>query len=88
MAHLRTVSTGARIMKTAGLVGLAFFVSSFLAVPICRSELPGHQIQTVYVIPSSHWDLGFIAPPDRVLPRLKPHIDEVIANCQADPEFR
>jgi hypothetical protein len=88
MAHLRTVSTGARTMKTARLVCLAFFAFSFLAVQICRSESPGHRIQTVYVIPSSHWDLGFIAPPDRVLPRLKPHIDEVIANCKADPEFR
>ena len=47
-----------------------------------------NQIKTVYVIPSSHWDLGFIAPPEEVLPRLKPHIDDVIANCKADPEFR
>jgi len=39
-------------------------------------------------MPSSHWDLGFIAPPEEVLPRLKPHIDEVIANAKRDPEFR
>ena len=45
-------------------------------------------IQTIYVMPSSHWDLGFIAPPEEVLPRLKPHIDEVIANAKRDPEFR
>jgi Glycosyl hydrolases family 38 N-terminal domain/Glycosyl hydrolases family 38 C-terminal domain/Glycosyl hydrolases family 38 C-terminal beta sandwich domain len=47
-----------------------------------------HQIQTIYVMPSSHWDLGFIAPPEEVLPRLKPHIDEVIANAKRDPDFR
>lgn len=47
-----------------------------------------HRIQTIYVIPSSHWDLGFIAPPEEVLPRLKPHLDEVIADAKADPEFR
>lgn len=47
-----------------------------------------HKIKTIYVIPGSHWDLGFTAPPEEVLPRLKPHIDEVIANCKADPEFR
>ena len=76
-------------MKTACLVCLTFFALSFLAAPYLRgSESPRHQIQTVYVIPSSHWDLGFIAPPEKVLPRLKPHIDEVIANCKADPEFR
>jgi alpha-mannosidase len=46
------------------------------------------QIKTIYVVPSSHWDLGFIAPPEEVLPRLKPHIDELIANAKADPEFR
>src|SRR5258705_2238151 len=46
------------------------------------------QIKTIYVIPSSHCDLGFIAPPEEVLPRLKPHLDEVIANAKADPESR
>ncbi len=45
-------------------------------------------IKTIYVMPSSHWDLGFTAPPEEVLPRLKPHIDEVIANAKRDPEFR
>jgi alpha-mannosidase len=45
-------------------------------------------IQTIYVMPSSHWDLGFTAPPEEVLPKLKPHIDEVIANAKRDPEFR
>jgi len=45
-------------------------------------------IQTIYVMPSSHWDLGFIAPPEEVLPKLKPHIDEVIANAKHDSDFR
>jgi hypothetical protein len=39
-------------------------------------------------MPSSHWDLGFTAPPEEVLPKLKPHLDEVIANAKRDPEFR
>jgi len=45
-------------------------------------------IKTIYVIPSSHWDLGFFAPPEEVLPLLKPHLDQVIADAKADPEFR
>jgi len=45
-------------------------------------------IQTIYVMPSSHWDLGFTAPPEEVLPKLKPHIDEVIVNAKRDAEFR
>src|SRR3954470_13040161 len=65
------------------LVVLSFIVSS-----ISFAQSSSSQIKTVYIIPSSHWDLGFIAPPEQVLPRLKPHIDEVIANCKADPEFR
>jgi len=54
--------------------------------PLANTATP--PINTIYIIPSSHWDLGFIAPPEEVLPRLKPHIDEVIANAKADPEFR
>lgn len=46
------------------------------------------RIKTIYIIPSSHWDLGFLAPPEEILTRLKPHIDEVIKNAKADPEFR
>jgi hypothetical protein len=45
-------------------------------------------IKTIYIMPSSHWDLGFLAPPEEILLRVKPHIDEVIANAKADPEFR
>ena len=45
-------------------------------------------IKTIYIIPSSHWDLGFLAPPEEILTRLKPHIDEVIQNAKADPDFR
>jgi hypothetical protein len=58
-------------MKTASLICLAFSPLSFLAAPYLRGSEPRrYQIQTVYVIPSSHWDLGFIAPPEKVLPRL------------------
>ena len=64
------------------------FVAGTTAWTQTPASAPGHRIQTIYVIPSSHWDLGFIAPPEEVLPRLKPHIDDVIANCKADPEFR
>lgn len=63
----------------------------------CQTPAPGPQaatpaakstIKTIYVIPSSHWDLGFFAPPEEVLPLLKPHLDQVIADAKADPEFR
>ncbi|MBZ5566135.1 MAG: hypothetical protein LAP13_27420, partial [Acidobacteriia bacterium] len=46
------------------------------------------QIRTVYVIPYSHWDRGFLTSPEAILPRLKTHIDEVIDCAAADPEYR
>ena len=57
------------------------------ASPVSQSPSP-QSIKTIYVIPSSHWDLGFFAPPEEVLPLLKPHLDQVIADAKADPEFR
>lgn len=57
------------------------------ASPASQQSRP-HTIHTIYVIPSSHWDLGFTAPPEEVLPKLKPHLDDVIADAKADPEFR
>ncbi len=45
-------------------------------------------IQTIYVIPGSHWDLGFLRPPEAEKDAIKPHLDAVIAACQADPQFR
>lgn len=71
----------------SALFVLLLFLST-LAYTQTPNSTTEHKIATVYVLPSSHWDLGFIAPPEEVLPRLKPHIDEVIANCKADPEFR
>jgi len=45
-------------------------------------------VQTIYVIPSSHWDLGFLRPPEAEKDVIKPHLDAVIAACESDPEFR
>lgn len=63
-------------------------LASRLAIAQAPPPAPRSNIQTIYVMPSSHWDLGFIAPPEEILPRLKPHIDEVISNAKRDPEFR
>ncbi len=46
------------------------------------------QIQTIYIIPSSHWDLGFKLPPEEQLDDIKQHLDGVIATAKKDPEFR
>jgi hypothetical protein len=68
-------------------LGLIFSGAFLSACPGAAGQKSAN-IKTVYIMPSSHWDLGFLAPPEQILPRLKSHIDEVIANAKADPEFR
>ena len=70
------------------IVFLIFLASTPGAFSQPQKEAKVSSIKTIYVMPSSHWDLGFIAPPEEVLLKLKPHIDEVIAHAKADPEFR
>jgi Glycosyl hydrolases family 38 N-terminal domain/Glycosyl hydrolases family 38 C-terminal beta sandwich domain len=79
------------LVKTGLFAGLVLCCGGMASPQVAsqQSAPPAKtQIKTIYVVPSSHWDLGFIAPPEEVLPRLKPHLDEVIANAKADPEFR
>jgi hypothetical protein len=45
-------------------------------------------IQTIYIVPSSHWDLGFKLPPLEQLDDIKPHLDAVIRTAKQDPQFR
>ncbi len=46
------------------------------------------EIRTVYIIPSSHWDLGFKLPPEEQLDDIKQHLDGVIQTAKKDPDFR
>jgi len=45
-------------------------------------------VKTLYVVSSSHWDLGFADPTDVVQDRVKGHLDEVVANCLREPRLR
>lgn len=55
----------------------------------CNAEEPATSpVKVLYIIPSSHWDLGFIHPPEEVMDAMKPHLDAVIRACAADPQFR
>ncbi|MEW5978298.1 MAG: glycosyl hydrolase-related protein [Acidobacteriota bacterium] len=45
-------------------------------------------IKTVYIVPTSHYDFGFIEPPDQVRERAARHLDEVLDMAESDPEFR
>lgn len=52
------------------------------------ARLPDSAIKTVYVVPLSHYDFGFVDPPDQVRERAARHIDEVIRMAESDENFR
>ncbi len=53
-----------------------------------QSRLPESAIKTIYITPLSHYDFGFVEPPDQVRERAARHIDEVIRVAEENPEFR
>ncbi len=65
---------------------LAIFIFS-LGV-IAQGKLPPSSIKIVYITPTSHYDFGFVEPPDRIRERAARHIDEVIRVAESDPQFR
>lgn len=52
------------------------------------ARLPQSTIKTIYVVPTSHYDFGFVEPPDAVRERAARHIDEVIRMAETDSDFR
>ncbi|HYJ92460.1 MAG TPA: hypothetical protein VEV84_14215, partial [Pyrinomonadaceae bacterium] len=53
-----------------------------------QGKLPASPIKTIYVVPSSHYDFGFVEPPSAIRERAARHIDEVIRVAESDPNFR
>lgn len=53
-----------------------------------QAKLPESTIKTIYVIPSSHYDFGFVEPPNAIRERAARHIDEVIRVAEENPDFR
>ena len=53
-----------------------------------QAKLPASPIKTIYVVPSSHYDFGFVDAPDAIRERAARHIDEVIRVAESDPDFR
>src|SRR6266446_3279159 len=80
--------------KRAALLGTtALFILLLLLLPQfglaqTSTRLPESPIKTVYIVPTSHYDFGFVDPPDAVRERAARHIDEVIRVAESDPDFR
>ncbi len=77
-----------RIRWFSGCVVLLAAASCALAGQQAEDNRSNSEIQTIYIIPSSHWDLGFKLPPQEQLDDIKPHLDAVIRTAKQDPEFR
>ncbi|MEP7037691.1 MAG: hypothetical protein ABI891_05065, partial [Acidobacteriota bacterium] len=73
-----------------------FLVLQITSVLLCvfllnvsgQNKLPPSSIKTVYITPTSHYDFGFVEPPDAVRARAARHIDEVIRMAESDKDFR
>src|SRR5262249_34445026 len=64
------------------------FLCSTIVLPARPASAGQNAIKTVYIAPTSHYDFGFVEPPDRVRERAARHIDEVIRVAESDPDFR
>jgi hypothetical protein len=53
-----------------------------------QGTLPESKIKTIYITPTSHYDLGFVEPPDEIRNRVARHIDEVIRVAESEPDFK
>lgn len=73
--------------KTRNLF-LIVLVLGLLSLNSFGQKLPESSIKTVYIAPFSHYDLGFVEPPDAVRERAARHIDEVIRVAEANKDFR
>jgi hypothetical protein len=76
-------------LRTATPPALALLLTLYAAALGPRvSADESSKIHTIYIVPSSHWDLGFKLPPEEQLDDVKPHLDAVIRTAKQDPEFR
>ena len=57
-------------------------------IAIAQAKLPESPIKTIYITPLSHYDFGFVEPPDAVRERAARHTDEVIRVAQENPNFK
>lgn len=74
---------------TKRLAAIIFVMGLLVSLNIFgQGKLPESTIKTIYIIPTSHYDLGFVEPPDQVRERAARHIDEVIRVAEYEPNFK
>lgn len=75
-------------MKNRILVSILAILAAFPILSFGQAKLPASPIKTIYITPTSHYDFGFVEPPEAIRERAARHIDEVIRVAESDPEFR
>ena len=73
-----------RLFKLSFLALICVFVPGVYS----QAKLPSSPIKTIYITPLSHYDFGFVEPPDAVRERAARHIDEVIRVAEENPNFK
>lgn len=79
--------TNLSVRRSAVVIAAALFCA-LTAIAQTPAKLPPSTIKTIYITPTSHYDFGFVEPPDAVRERAARHIDAVLATAEANPSFR
>ena len=75
--------------KTKAYLLIVFVMATLLSLNVfSQVKLPESTIKTIYIVPSSHYDFGFVEPPNAIRERAARHIDEVLRMGESDPDFR
>src|SRR5260370_18631812 len=83
----RNVAQVGRMIAVAGVILCGAFQITTRAQQQ-TARVNQNTIKSVYIVPTSHYDFGFVDPPDAVRERAARHIDEVIRVAESDPDFR
>lgn len=74
-----------RIILPAIILGLVCGISFNV---FSQNKLPNSSIKTIYITPTSHYDFGFVEPPEQIRERAARHLDEVLRMAETDKDFR
>lgn len=75
--------------KTNNLKIIIFVMGLLFSLDVFgQAKLPQSSIKTIYITPLSHYDFGFVEPPNAVRERAARHIDEVIRVAETNPNFK
>ena len=89
--RIQDINLKRKKMKSKSIYKLAKILPAIFIFSLgvfAQAKLPPSSIKTVYITPTSHYDFGFVEPPDKIRERAARHIDEVIRMAETDPNFR